>query len=92
MPTKAELISKAFSRLVRKELRADLKEIRRLNKEEYEEGVCATHDFCDANELMHDAFVSVMGEFHWEPEAALQADSQLWSEAWNLSKANEFRE
>lgn len=60
-------------------------------------GVCATHDFCDANMAMNEAFEKVMGrEFTFnsdeEPELEEQAenDSNLFNEAWSIAKKNNF--
>lgn len=45
--------------------------------------VCATHDFCDANELMAQAFVQVMGR---ESNPSSSVDAELWGAAWALAK------
>jgi hypothetical protein len=49
--------------------------------------VCATHDFCDANELMAQAFVLVMGR---EPEPSSSLDAELWNCAWSIAKNANF--
>ena len=49
--------------------------------------VCATHDFVDANELMAQAFVQVMGR---EPEASSSLDAELWNCAWSIAKNANF--
>ena len=45
--------------------------------------ICASGDFCDSNECMSAAFVSVMGR---EIDAASDADSALWNAAWAFAK------
>lgn len=53
-------------------------------------GVCATHDFADANMIMLDAFTKTFGR---EPhvlngeasEAEHNADATLWGDAWSLA-------
>lgn len=55
---------------------------------------CASHDYCDANMTMDDAFRIVMGRsavpnlLDESPEA--DADLNLWNHAWNMAKANDF--
>jgi hypothetical protein len=70
------------------ELREDLgestvQEIRRLNAAEAPySGICHTHDFCDANMPMADAFESVMGR---EVDGENDDDCALWGAAWNVA-------
>lgn len=52
------------------------------------EGVCASHDFCDANMPMSDAFEAVMGRPPLVAPDGTQAhedDCKLWSAAWNIA-------
>lgn len=42
-------------------------------------GICASHDFCDANLIMQDAFVAVVGR---EADLNSPIDRQLWADAW----------
>ncbi len=51
---------------------------------------CATHDFCDANMPMDEAFLSIVGHRMGDLEsddAADDADRALWSEAWDIAQA-----
>lgn len=49
--------------------------------------VCHSHDILDANELMAEAFESVMGR----PINLQNAnDCALWADAWATAKANHF--
>ena len=50
---------------------------------------CPTHDFCDANVTMAEAFEEVTGV-----ELDLQSDESvsLWNAAWGLCRANNYRE
>ena len=46
---------------------------------------CASHDYCDANQSMLDAFEKVMGrEYNYEQ------DTDLVNDAWTLSKISNF--
>lgn len=47
--------------------------------------VCHTHDFVDANELMHLAFVSVMKRDPLGDSGMSDDDTALWNESWNLA-------
>lgn len=44
-------------------------------------GCCATHDFCDANEVMAAAFRNTIGR---KVKANSEEDSALWNAAWEL--------
>lgn len=48
-------------------------------------GACASHDFCDANEVMAEAFQTVTGR---EPDPADDADATVWNAAWSAARAN----
>lgn len=49
-------------------------------------GVCATHDFCDANMVMDSAFNEILGRSPFDSEA----DADLWSEAWAIAHSRDF--
>lgn len=57
------------------------------NKTEAYKNCCASHDYCDANMTMFEAFTAIVGF-----EIDLQSDNHLnlWNEAWDLAKANDF--
>lgn len=57
---------------------------------------CATHDFCDANMAMDEAFKRVLGRGCLLIEESAsdedkQADTDLWNEAWTIAKEAKFR-
>ena len=57
----------------------------------YGAGVCASHDFCDANVFMEAAMKK--GGFDsddWRDFAALNDWSDLWGAAWDVAKENQF--
>lgn len=48
---------------------------------------CASHDHCDANVIMGDAFAAIMGrDFLPDDGAPSDADCSLWNQAWNAAK------
>jgi len=55
----------------------------------YPKGVCASHDFCDANMVMNDAWGWVVGT---EMNAGDEEDARLWGKAWSLAKNIMVRE
>lgn len=77
---------------------AQLADVNRENKNNGE--ACATHVYCDANELMISAFVATIGREPYSAvsqeedasitDAALQADADLQNEAWSLARSVGF--
>lgn len=51
-----------------------------------ESGICASHDFCDANEVMLEAFELVFGR-EYGGEINHEADMKLTCFAWDMAKA-----
>ena len=49
--------------------------------------VCHSHDFCDANEAMFEAFKQVTGR---DIDGDCEPDCVLWGDAWNQAVAAEF--
>lgn len=81
-------LSNEFSRIVNREFsNEELAEVvKRNNTPEYTD-CCATHDFCDANELMAEAFKTVFGR---EVDPQNEDDCESWNIAWSLSKDSHF--
>ncbi|NSZ73899.1 hypothetical protein G6L74_09115 [Agrobacterium tumefaciens] len=83
-------LAREFGSKVQEELsRADFHAVLELNRND--SAACHTHDFCDANMLMLDAFkVTFEREpaFLTNPDDA--ADLVLWNDAWQIAKAAEF--
>ncbi|EGL63637.1 hypothetical protein AGRO_3706 [Agrobacterium sp. ATCC 31749] len=83
-------LAREFGSKVQEELsRADFRAVLELNRND--SAACHTHDFCDANMVMLDAFkVTFEREpaFLTNPEEA--ADLALWNDAWQIAKAAEF--
>ena len=87
---KAIELANNFSRVLNEWIPEKLFEVNLRNKEKsYSEGgFCATHDFCDPNQAMINAFVSVFGR---EPAALNKKDNALINKAWNMAKAAGFK-
>lgn len=89
-----EKIAREFSKLLRQELSdEDMETVNYRNEHEYDDSCCATHDFCDANMVMDQAFKSVMG---YSPlglaldSAARMEAMELWNAAWDVAKERKF--
>ena len=83
--TDIQKLALAFRWGLERELSCDqFAEMRRRNVGNVGDSICASHDFCDANLVMYDAFEAVVGR-----EADLhekQVDLDLWNAAWNFAK------
>ena len=95
-----ERIADAFADVLRDWLTADQWAEMQARNVVYSDGVCASHDFCDANMAMAEAFETVTGRepaFGYDtladgspvdPAAAIQADADCdtWNAAWAIAK------
>lgn len=89
MQTTATRIAQDFAARLRAELTAEeMAEVNRRNATaEYQNGACATHDFCDANMPMAEAFAAATGR---EIDLSSDDDARLWSAAWDAARADGF--
>lgn len=82
-------VSNKFSKLINESFsKKELKETIAKNKTAEYENCCATQDYCDANMIMDEAFTQVIGH---EIDLQNDEDLQIWNEAWDLSKASDFK-
>lgn len=65
----------------------EMAQVRTLNSMEKMPGVCHTHDFCDANMVMADAFEQITKHM---VDADSTTDCALWNGAWDLAKRKQF--
>lgn len=91
-------LSDEFSRLIVEAFTADqlAETIAKNHTAEYA-GLCATHDYCDANMVMDEAFINIIGrdyiffdDEHPETEEQNKQDVALENAAWGLSKSKDF--
>jgi hypothetical protein len=90
--SQAHDLARAFATVLREWLTADeMAQVIEGNKTA-PEGVCCSHDFCDANMAMDEAFTRVTGRTYPLGEEGPQqkADNALWNEAWDIAIATEF--
>jgi hypothetical protein len=77
-----------FSRILRDWLTEDeIEQVIERNAEFDDPAVCASHDFCDANMAMYEAFENIMGH---PIDTRKKADASVWDKAWNMAKASNF--
>ena len=82
MSTHAEAIGAEFVTRLRAELSpAHFAEMQNLNSV-VDDGVCHSHDYCDANEVMAAAFAQVVGR---AVDTQDDDDRALWSSAWRYA-------
>jgi len=80
---KVTAVAKVFCRLIREELGDKMQDVVARNKGESAQGVCHTHDYCDANMVMASAMRTV----------GIPLDEQeIWNSSWDIAKAAEFKE
>ena len=85
-------ISEAFADVLRGWLSIQqMQKVRRLNRTEKDKSICHSHDFCDANMAMDEAFQQVLGLSFSEIISLSGEDAEpcdelcaLWNKAWNL--------
>lgn len=79
----AQRLAGAFVILLQRDLpRADYFAARMKNRS-VGEGVCASHDYCDANMVMDEAFTGLFDR----SVASTDEDCALWNAAWDIAKA-----
>lgn len=82
-------LAAAFTRELRKDVcPAKMAEIARRNAAENDSGICHSHDFIDANDVMYAAFMAATGRDPLGDDCPMtQADADLWNAAWAAAKA-----
>lgn len=94
-----DMLSRHFSRLLKNQVGPSIETIISRNREPEYQGCCASHDFCDANEIMNDAFIKLFdrscilpSEVEENPDLARQEeiDRRLWNNAWSIAIKNNF--
>lgn len=82
-------LASTFSRGLRKDVGpANMAEIARRNAAEKDSGICHSHDFIDANDVMYAAFMAATGRDPLGDDLPMtQADADLWNAAWAAAKA-----
>jgi len=91
MTPTVETLAEEFSQALNALLTPDqINEVVYRNAQETHPSICHAHDFCDANVVLHEVFLS----HGMDPaeEGGMAKWGRLWDDSWNLAKANKFQE
>src|ERR1700744_1220901 len=92
-PSSPELrvrLAMKFSEFLRRDLgTATVLKICERNDADEIPGICHSHDFCDANMIMHEAMTVVLGD---EPDVGGDCQNivNLWNDAWQMAYNNSY--
>jgi hypothetical protein len=96
MEMQTEVVAREFSRILASQLTAaEMAEVisRNARPDYADTNSCASHDFCDANMVMDEAFnnlgIAVPYGENWDTPQRAQSVA-LWNAAWDLAKAHNF--
>lgn len=77
-----------FSKILHEWLNQDtIDQINSLNEAQEDKDICHSHDFCDANMAMNEAFQKVYGR---GLNLGAEEELSITSKSWKLAKENEF--
>lgn len=83
--TSSDKLARAFCRHLQRAIGAvGVRKAAARNKLPSYEGCCASHDFCDANDVMAEAFKEVTLR---DMDTESEGDLALWNEAWDLARS-----
>ena len=89
----AQEVAREYSKVLRDWLsEEEMAEVIRLNKAQANPSVCHSHDFCDANMAMQEAFrnLKTTTPFDASGDDEEAQVTELWNEAWDIAKKSEF--
>lgn len=85
-----ELLAIEFSQALRSYLtHEEMTKIIRRNKKQTCQNICHSHDFCDANIVLHEVFMR--HDMDIVDEGGVGRWGTLWDGAWSLAKSKEFQ-
>lgn len=84
-----ENLAREFSERLKQTLSPEeLNELVLRNRIEKTPNICHSHDFCDANILLHDVFIRHGMDI--ADEGGRELWGEMWDNTWNLAKSKEF--
>jgi len=90
MAATVETLAREFGKALRSLVSAeDMQEIILRNRNESRSGICHSHDFCDANVVLHEVFLAHGMDI--ADEGGRDRWGTLWVDAWNLAQLRDFR-
>lgn len=89
MQTTVQSLALEFSHALRSELSAEeMRVVIQRNRAQLSPNICHSHDFCDANMVLHAVFLQ--HGMDAADEGGMDRWGELWDHAWNMAKAEEF--
>lgn len=89
-----EPLAREFAKVLTTYLGADtMRDVARNERDNHIPGCCHSHDHCDANMAMDEAFTKVIGRGPLGEDDEMEMsemDCNLWNEAWDLARKNLF--
>jgi hypothetical protein len=91
-----QILAAKFAELLHEQLgRGEMAKVIARNRREPSESVCHSHDFLDANMVMDDAFLQILGYSACDTGGegiGCMSDKcmELWNAAWTIAKNSEF--
>lgn len=78
-----------FSKNLRSVLSSEeMEELVRKNHAEAIPEICHSHDYCDANMVLHEVFMKHGMDV--ADEGGIERWGEMWDAVWNLAKSNDF--
>jgi len=89
MSVSIEILAKEFSKSLKIALtNEEMTELVQKNRAEVNQGICHSHDYCDANMVLHEVFMRYGMDV--ADEGGRERWGDMWDAAWNVAKSNEF--
>jgi len=89
MNVSIETLAKEFSQSLKSALSSEeMNDLVKKNQSEKIPGICHSHDYCDANMVLHKVFMKHGMDI--ADEGGRERWGEMWDSAWNLAKSNDF--
>jgi hypothetical protein len=89
MSVTIDSLAREFSQSLKSALSSEeMKELVQKNHAETTQGICHSHDYCDANMVLHEVFMKHGMDI--ADEGGRERWGEMWDAAWSLAKSNEF--
>lgn len=89
MSASIESLAREFSQSLKSKISTDeMMDLVGKNRTEASLGICHSHDYCDANMVLHEVFLKHGMDI--ADEGGRERWGDAWDAAWNLAKSKEF--
>lgn len=90
MTTTIGTLPREFGKALRSLLPAEeMQEVVLRNQNESRPGICHSHDFCDANVVLHEVFLAHGMDI--AVEGGRDRWGEIWDSVWNVARSRDFR-